>query len=46
MTVATVSGLGELGGRGRGLGSLAAAAGFRSIHSQRTAVANAPDRIE
>jgi hypothetical protein len=45
MTAATVAGVGEVGERCGALGSLAEPAGFRSIHSQRTAAANAPDKI-
>ena len=45
MTAATVAGVGEVGERCGALGSLAEPAGFRSIHSQRTAAVNAPDRI-
>jgi hypothetical protein len=45
ITLATAVGCGDDGDRGRALGSLADAAGFRSIHSHRTAAASAPDRI-
>jgi hypothetical protein len=46
MVAATAAGVGEVGERCRALGSLAEPVGFRSIHSQRTAAAKAPDRIE
>src|ERR1022692_4413127 len=44
--ICPVAGDGEVGERCLALGSFADAAGFRSIHSQRTAATNAPDRIE
>jgi hypothetical protein len=45
MTFATSAGSGEVAPRCLTLGSFAAAAGLRSIHSHRTAVANAPDKM-
>ena len=45
MTFATSAGCGEVAVRGRVFGSFAGAAGLRSIHSHRMAVANAPDKM-
>ena len=45
MTFATSAGSGEVAVRCLALGSFAVAAGLRSIHSHRTAVAKAPDNM-